>query len=292
MESVGYKGVLLHRKRGPKSGRHKSITNATFFRKWRFVSFWEEHRNRVLALGLKWTDAAGHEHRLCVVNVHLEGHPHKPIARMDQVKSILETLDKEHGHEIDVVFCGDFSSTRNNAPWKFLSTRQLEGGYVEEGYPNVEVVKETAVHSFDLQDAYESAGAVPAFTARSPNRRIEVDFIFCSRALNIAGVLQSVDPRLIPSVDRSLLPNRLTPSDHLPLGAVMLQPKKSDLQNRQVFSRRRENQQELRNESESSDTAISFEVNGDLERSVVESMNVFNERQKRFLNRRRSAARE
>lgn len=129
----------------------------------------------------------------------------------------------------DVVFCGDFNSTRWNAPWHYLYGGKLEAGYTEPFYPDKEVVKETISHQFALQDVYKAADAVPEFTARAPRRRTEADFIFSSRHLKVAGVLRAVDPRLIPYVDRSLLPNKHFPSDHIPIGVVLLQPRQSEM---------------------------------------------------------------
>eukprot|EP00210_Caulerpa_lentillifera_P009566 g9123.t1 len=283
MESLGYKGILLTREHGKKSGRHHCISNATFFRKWRFTPIWELHQNRVLAIGLKWISASDHEHCVFIINVHLEGHPYKPIERMRQVRSILGVLKREHGTEMDVIFCGDFNSTRTNAPWKFLSTGCLEAGYCEEAYPDIRVVKETTEHPFELDDVYEKANAIPEFTTRAPKRRTEVDFIFCSCHLKVGAVLRSMDPRLVPSVDRTLLPNRLTPSDHLPLGVVLLQPKKSDARFlQQATEEEEQNETESVRRSVSSENAINIDMSGALERSVVEGMNAIDRTQKRF----------
>lgn len=131
--------------------------------------------------------------------------------------------------DCDLVFCGDFNSTRWNAPWHYLYCGRLEAGYTEPFYPDIEVVKQSTAHPFALQDVYKTAGAIPEFTARAPRRRSEADFIFASRHLKVAGVLRAIDPRMTPYVDRTFLPNKFFPSDHIPLGVVLLQPRLSDL---------------------------------------------------------------
>ena len=128
------------------------------------------------------------------------------------------------------MFCGDFNGSRGNAPWQYLYYGRLDAGYTEPFYPDIPVVKETTSHPFPLIDVYKMAQAIPDFTARAPRRRSEADFIFASRHLKVAGVLRAVDPRLMPYVDRHMLPNKLYPSDHLPIGVVLLQSKRSDVQ--------------------------------------------------------------
>ena len=137
-----------------------------------------------------------------------------------------------------MVFCGDFNSTRWNAPWNYLYRGRLEAGYTEHYYPDIEVVKETKAHPFALNDVYKVAEAIPDFTARAPRRRSEADFIFSSRHLRVAAVLRAIDPRVIPNVDRTLLPNRQYPSDHIPIGVVLLQPKSSEPNLRSYHSAR------------------------------------------------------
>lgn len=233
MDNEGYTGVILKRPKSPrKTGRHQGITNATFFRSRRFTLCWEKHCSRVLGIALKWYSGDGREHKVYIVNVHLEGHPYKPAERVRQVNTIIRTIEKEQAgsaEEPDIVFCGDFNSTRWNAPWHYLYCGKLEGGYTEPFYPDKEVVKETISHSFALHDVYKAADIIPEFTARAPRRRTEADFIFASRHLRVAGVLRALDPRLVPYVDRTLLPNKHFPSDHLPVGVVLLQPKQSEM---------------------------------------------------------------
>eukprot|EP00210_Caulerpa_lentillifera_P001174 g1130.t1 len=293
MESIGYNGILQRRnKHGQKSPRHQSITNATFFRNARFTSTWEEHKSRALGLGLKWTNSENEEQTVYVINVHLEGHMYRPVERMNQVKSILKVLEQKQGPTANIIFCGDFNSTRWNGPWNYLYKGRLEGGYTESFNPDMEVVRETIVHPYALQDAYKTAGAIPEFTSRAPKRRTEVDFIFCSRHLRVGGVLRSVDPRLVPSVDRTLLPNRLTPSDHLPLGAVLLPPKGSELRGRRKcpltpvpVTQDHENEDGLTNESVCSDNTNSVEINASANRdnTDVEALDVKTQAQRRFL---------
>jgi len=233
MDNEGYTGVMLNRQRSSgKNRRHQGITNAIFFRSRRFTLCWEQHCSRALGIALKWYSHAGREHKVYIVNVHLEGHPYKPAERVHQVHTIIKSLEKENAgcaEEPDIVFCGDFNSTRWNAPWHYLYCGKLEGGYTEPFYPDKEVVKETIVHSFVLRDVYKAADVIPEFTARAPRRRTEADFIFASRHLKVAGVLRALDSRLVPYVDRTLLPNRLYPSDHLPVGVVLLQPRQSEM---------------------------------------------------------------
>lgn len=58
MGKLGYTGILQNRK--IKSRRkHLSISNAIFFKTKKFDIYWQEHRHRVLALGLGWTDSSG-----------------------------------------------------------------------------------------------------------------------------------------------------------------------------------------------------------------------------------------
>lgn len=225
-----------------------------------------------------------------VINVHLEGHPYRPTERTSQVRSILRVLEQEQGPTADVIFCGDFNSTRSNGPWNYLYKGRLEGGYTEETNPEIEVVRQTIVHPYALQDVYKTANAIPDFTTRAPRRRTEVDFIFCSRHLTVAGVLRPVDPRLIPSVDRTLLPNRLTPSDHLPLGVVLLPPMGADLRSRDKcppptppLVHHPENEDGTTNESVSSDNANNVEMNSPHHRSEAEALEERTQAQRRFL---------
>ncbi|CAD7702732.1 unnamed protein product, partial [Ostreobium quekettii] len=56
----------------------------------------------------------------------------------------------------------------------------------------------------------------------APRRRSEVDYLWCSRHMGVEAVMHPANPRDILTIDRTLLPNNRHPSDHLPLGAVLL----------------------------------------------------------------------
>lgn len=52
--------------------------------------------------------------------------------------------------------------------------------------------------------------------------------IVFSRHLKVGAILKAADARSMSSIDSSLIPNAMNPSDHLPLGAVLLHSKSTD----------------------------------------------------------------
>lgn len=225
MRSLGYSGII----QAPKKS-HMSIATAIFYKTDRFKVVWEEHRSRAMALALHYTDSDGKDQVLYVVNWHLEGDPRRASDRISQMNSILQRMAGRQGknaENCDVVIAGDFNATRWNAPWQFLFRGRLEGGYTEAYLPSVPVTTKTVAHPYALQDVYMSGRWIPEFTTRAPRRRSEIDFIWCSRHLKIEALMRPANLRHIGLIDRTLLPNKEFPSDHLPLGVVISKQKQS-----------------------------------------------------------------
>eukprot|EP00439_Symbiodinium_sp_Y106_P049681 s6992_g6.t1 len=92
--------------------------NATFFRESRFEIGWEEHRSRVLLLGLRDLQNSGAE-RICVANAHLEGNPRKSMDRVSQVRSALLDASKHGGPQRHgLILCGDFNASAKPRLWQ------------------------------------------------------------------------------------------------------------------------------------------------------------------------------
>lgn len=226
MRALGYSGIM----QSPKK-THMTIATAIFYKSNRFKVVWEEHRSRALGIGLTYTDSNGQSQVLYVVNWHLEGDPRRAPDRISQMKSILQRMAAIQGksaERADVVIAGDFNATRWNAPWQFLFRGRLEGGYTEAYLPHVPVTSKTVAHPYALQDVYMAGRWIPEFTTRAPRRRSEVDFIWCSRHLKVEALMRPANPRHIGLVDRTLLPNKDFPSDHLPLGVVLSRPEPTE----------------------------------------------------------------
>jgi hypothetical protein len=87
--------------------------------------------------------------------------------------------------------------------------------------PQVPVTKETIAHPFALHEAYEAAGFRPPFTRKVPGSAAVLDFLWCSRHMRVEAVMKPLQQELKPLVEKASLPNRVHPSDHLPVGAVL-----------------------------------------------------------------------
>jgi len=165
-----------------------------------------------------------------VANMHLEGDPYQGGTRLNQLKSMLksiQTKQKSFGvspAEACTIVCGDFNSSEDGAAYRALADGKLKPGFTELG----RVVTETEYkHDFDFASAYASLHPLHeepevSFAVKGFHQSC-LDFIFFSKpTLKAAAVMQ-----VIPDEDREMvlrqlcIPNHKYPSDHLPVAALI-----------------------------------------------------------------------
>lgn len=228
MAGLGYSGVLQRFSLGEGAPPYSS---ATFFLSTKFALAWHEERSRALLLGLECLEPGLASQVLCVANVHLESSPHRPHDRVSQLRSALahlRTRQEAAGQDPAsslVLVCGDFNSKANEAPCTFLREGRLAAGFRDPYYPLVPATRNTVEHPYLLRDVYaESPRLGPPYTLKTDEYSAVVDFIWASRTLQLAAVLQPISASHRAYVDRHFLPNEKDPSDHLPIGAVLRLP--------------------------------------------------------------------
>eukprot|EP01024_Parvocaulis_polyphysoides_P051585 TRINITY_DN50874_c0_g1_i1.p1 TRINITY_DN50874_c0_g1~~TRINITY_DN50874_c0_g1_i1.p1 ORF type:complete len:211 (-),score=19.09 TRINITY_DN50874_c0_g1_i1:207-791(-) len=162
-----------------------------------------------------------------IVNVHLEGHPTKGMDRINQMKSILAKMERKQTSEgldaesCNVVICGDFNSGSKGPVVEYLYRGRLPQGYTDPEYPDVEVTKETVAHPYALKDVHDSSRFKVLCTRKSTGTWVRIDFIWCSRHLNVAALRRIVEQEEWKILLKTDMPNRIHPSDHLPIAAIL-----------------------------------------------------------------------
>ena len=203
MRGLGYVGVIQDHK---KRSAEQLVGNATFFRS-TYALKWTDHRSRVLAIGLEVDGRA-----LAIANVHLEGHPDLHDMRFNQVKSLIKQLQKQKPSA--AIITGDFNNEVRYSLRDVLIGGSIEAGAMDEGFV---VTKEPFSHDLGLDSAY---GDDEAYSFIMPPRaRYRLDHCFHSKAaLTPVAVLDVLPAAECAEILASGLPNRIYPSDHLPVG--------------------------------------------------------------------------
>jgi endonuclease/exonuclease/phosphatase family metal-dependent hydrolase len=240
LSDLGYDGVLQ------KTDGNHPIANAVLYRRGVLRCVRSESRSRVLITVLETVDAAvpGTD-PLYVANVHLEAGAEKASQRFFQIKSLLRRLQLQRANDVAqtqgrpyalspavdvhgaaVVLAGDFNFDRRSALHHLLSTGKLPEDHIQAsfGEPAAIVRKGSIPYShplLPLTDSYEDCSPPwgPPLRSSYRNGRL-LDFIWhsssvrCLRAMPISTEAGSQQPHRIPSGAH--------PSDHLPIGALLL----------------------------------------------------------------------
>jgi CCR4-NOT transcription complex subunit 6 len=85
----------------------------------------------------------------------------------------------------------------------------------------VPTTKVSIAHPFALHEAYDAAGYHLPFTHKVGQQHAVLDYMWSSRHMRVAAVMRPLQQEHRAMVDSSFLPNRVHPSDHLPIGAVL-----------------------------------------------------------------------
>lgn len=191
----------------------------------KFTMVWSDHRSRTLIAAFTF-EVDNFVQVLYVVNCHLEGHPHRPNDRVNQMRSALQRMQWHQGNNgiapesANVLVCGDFNSTPHEGVCRLLHHGRLVGGYTESYLPSLEVTKTTIVQPYTLLDAYSQDDLLLPFTRKVPCSMHTIDYIWHSPQLVVDALYCPYRPRDLGLILQQSLPNRLYPSDHLPIGAV------------------------------------------------------------------------
>ena len=199
---------------------------ATFWRGGRFALAGAWHRSRSMTVVLSDRVDAGRE--LAIVNVHLEGHPAKSVARVKQLQTTLKELASAHSHH-GVVIAGDFNcQLRSSACGAYLAFGSVnhECTPLEWGREVPAEVSNIPGHGYQLAAACCERGLdrFSHFTyAQRPGRPEDgLDQIWHStQSLAFVGeraVFLDDAQRL--AILKAGLPSAANPSDHLPVGAI------------------------------------------------------------------------
>ncbi|PSC75824.1 molecular chaperone [Micractinium conductrix] len=223
MASLGYAAVVQARS----AAAGNDFMLALFYRETKLQLIWWEERSRVLLVALAVVEPGPARGQVVwVANVHLEGSPYRPNDRISQLKHALHRLEHHMGspeaaQAADVVICGDFNSEPQDSPCWLLRRGRLERNHTDACCPQVPTTKESIAHPFALHEAYESTDYRQPFTRKVGPESAVLDFIWCSRHMEVSAVMRPLQPELRPLVEKCYLPNRWHPSDHLPVGAVL-----------------------------------------------------------------------
>eukprot|EP00887_Chlorella_sp_A99_P005315 scaffold1.g5315.t1 len=166
---------------------------------------------------------------LWLVNLHLEGSPYRPNDRVSQLKSALQRLahhlesaSAEPPEAADVAIAGDFNSFMGDSPCWLLRRGRLERNHTDAVCPAVPTTKQSIAHPFPLVEVYDVAGVKLAFTRKTHHfSHPPIDFIWCSRHMHVSAVMRPLQAEQREYVNKHFLPNRMQPSDHLPLGVIL-----------------------------------------------------------------------
>eukprot|EP00927_Polykrikos_kofoidii_P077418 TRINITY_DN74357_c0_g1_i1.p1 TRINITY_DN74357_c0_g1~~TRINITY_DN74357_c0_g1_i1.p1 ORF type:complete len:486 (+),score=66.48 TRINITY_DN74357_c0_g1_i1:39-1460(+) len=225
LASLGYQCVMQndrHRKDG------HPTANATFFRTDRFELSWEEHRSRILLVGLR--DLSASHADLCVCNAHLEGDPRQPLTRVQQAKSALEQAAKRCGsHPHALLLCGDFNAPlTSSAVASYLAFGAVVPGVLEFGRevflpPQNGNNSSESSHPYSLQSAYAPDSTEFSFTLHgSAGPCLMLDQMWYDvrglRCCAVRELFRSAEHR--QEVLATGLPSAAEPSDHIPVGAL------------------------------------------------------------------------
>lgn len=158
---------------------------------------------------------------LWIGNVHLEGDPYLPNARLSQMKSLLTKMqaaqvqfDSEPKNAMTIV-CGDFNSEINGGVYRFLKDGSLDTSFEEY---KIQVTRELVQHPFKFNEAYAACSYDPLYTFALKDHESLIDFVFFSTD-NL--LCEDVDAEFeMTKEDKKKgvwAPNDLCPSDHLPI---------------------------------------------------------------------------
>ncbi|KAI3433865.1 hypothetical protein D9Q98_003668 [Chlorella vulgaris] len=223
MAARGYAAVV--QMRAAASGNDFML--ALFYRSSKLQLAWTEERSRALLVALQVTAAGpAHGQMLWLANVHLEASPYRPNDRVSQLRSALQRLESHIGSSeaaeaSDVIICGDFNSLEQDSPCWLLRQGRLERNHTDACCPQVPTTKVSIAHPFALHEAYDAAGYHLPFTHKVGQQHAVLDYVWSSRHMRVAAVMRPLQQEHRAMVDSSFLPNRVHPSDHLPIGAVL-----------------------------------------------------------------------
>ena len=212
LQKRGYEGMIQMPK---KLAARQPCGCATFWQRDGFHLVGHCHKSRALAVHLKLSGARGEE--VVVVNVHLQAQSDSTAQatlaghRARQLNSSLEWAARE-ARGVPVVISGDFNADRDSSL--------------------LHVLRSHAWHGHVLSSAYEhpaAAHTLPASLATfagAPGCRLTLDHIFySSQHLQLVHLLQPLCAaearRSFCSDAARILPDRICPSDHLPIAAVL-----------------------------------------------------------------------
>eukprot|EP00798_Chlamydomonas_sp_ICE-L_P011622 gene11622-34330_t len=158
---AGYTCLLQDRQKDKEA---RAIALAIFFKAPRFELLWTESRSRVLLAALRFKDSYGLDQVLYLMNLHLEGSPHRPHDRLSQMRSALQRLQQcqqeqqklggPPPEDCTTAIVGDFNSTPLGSVYGLLQSGRIKGGSTEPHLPGVVLTKTDISHPYLLQDVY------------------------------------------------------------------------------------------------------------------------------------------
>ena len=161
---------------------------------------------------------------LFVINVHLEGNPSKSSTRVRQLRHALQRLT----HRLDsigiqekcarVIVAGDFNSTRDDSPCIFLQDGCISAGEDVAAQGPVD----TITHPFNFFEMYSKYRMDSGFTHMRNGVGSRLDFIWCTENIQVEALFESVPFGKSNEIRRNGIPNAFLPSDHLPVGGLIL----------------------------------------------------------------------
>lgn len=163
--------------------------------------------------------------------------------------TIPQTSQKVDPSTASVVVLGDLNGISSSCAYRLLAEGRLPAGATEPYMPGVPVTEEDLDHPFAFVDAYRGAEDVLPFTfkkvhtgwmandnavgrmcviqctpiSQGSGYGSVIDFILHTDDLQTCGVLQPLaNVQALRVAQRQSLPNQVHPSDHLPVGAVLV----------------------------------------------------------------------
>jgi mRNA deadenylase 3'-5' endonuclease subunit Ccr4 len=238
-DALGYEGLMV-------SGSHKAkwdeknapdlrVGVATFWARDAFELVDAVHRSRTMGVVLRGTSG----HSVAMLNVHLEGNPKAPVARLRQLQKTLRDLEGKASHH-GVVVAGDFNCLLGSSACSaFLAFGSVEPGVPEWGRPCPPEVVKVPPHAYMLAAAggFRSAYDPSCAAGMTGVWSFGDEFTFCASP---GGPVDGLDqiwatPTSLALVARRRLfrsdehrtgilegglPSASEPSDHIPIGAV------------------------------------------------------------------------
>jgi len=171
---------------------------------------------------------------LNIINTHLYWDPNFEFVRYLQTSLIYKMIEKHIDNTDNILLCGDFNATPDSNVVKLLLNKEKPDCSSSLTPEKQEIMKEIYeelkefVVDYEWKSAYERYGELteelktrhPRFTQYTEVLRDNFDYIFYNpKRLKVSKLLRV--PTAI-DIQNETLPNKIHPSDHLPLMASFI----------------------------------------------------------------------